>query len=246
MSIPFYNDIDLNNNIITNSGAPTNPNDLANKDYVDVSIENLTSNLNTQFTTLNDTLTTYIDSNIEELNTNITTQIQEIENNYIPEQIAQSIVDNLVTQESTKALSANQGYILSTLISNIPLNTYHNTINRIGTWDEYDLNRIKVEKVISNPTQFYTIQFTELDLTSYEVVNIKGYYTIENSRKWLCDYNVVNSPLDEIDNIKYGIYIYDYDLSTNTLYLYIGTDTLNTLTNQTITFIIEFVNKITE
>lgn len=246
MNIPFFNNIDLNNNIIINSGTPTNPNDLANKNYVDVSIENLTSNLNTQFTTLNDTLTTYIDSNIEELNTDITTQIQEIENNYIPEQIAQSIVDNLVTQETTKALSANQGYTLSTLISNIPLNTYHNTINRIGTWDEYDLNRIKIEKLISNPTQFYTIQFPELDLTSYEVVNIKGYYTIENSRKWLCNYNVVNSPLDEIDNIKYGIYIYDYDLSTNTLYLYIGTDTLNTITNQTITFIIEFVNKITE
>lgn len=245
MSIPFYSNIDLKNNIIINSGTPTNPNDLVNKDYVDVSIEGLTTNLNNQITTLNDTLTAQITNKTSEIDTKFTTEIQNIKTS-IPTQISQNIVDNLETQDTSKSLSANQGYVLNMLINNIPLNTYTSIISKIGVWDNYDLCRVKVDKIITNPTQFYTVQFTELDLDTYEVVNINGYYTIDNSRKWLSKYNVVNSPLDELDNIKYGIYIYDYDISTNTAYLYIGTDTLSTLTDKTITFVLEFANMITQ
>lgn len=245
MSIPFYSNIDLKNNIIINSGTPTNPNDLVNKDYVDVSIEGLTTNLNNQITTLNDTLTAQITNKTSEIDTKFTTEIQNIKTS-IPIQISQNIVDNLETQDTSKSLSANQGYVLNMLINNIPLNTYTSIISKIGVWDNYNLCRVKVDKVITNPTQFYTVQFTELDLDTYEVVNINGYYTIDNSRKWLSKYNVVNSPLDELDNIKYGIYIYDYDISTNTAYLYIGTDTLSTLTDKTITFVLEFANMITQ
>ena len=46
MAIPFYDNIDLNNNKIINLKAPENDGDVSNKKYIDDSISALNTTLN--------------------------------------------------------------------------------------------------------------------------------------------------------------------------------------------------------
>ena len=62
---------------------------------------------------------TTLSTEISTVNTNLTTKITQVETTTIPNAIKAAIVDNLDTEDSNKALSATQGKILKTMISNL-------------------------------------------------------------------------------------------------------------------------------
>ena len=109
MAIPFYDNIDLNNNKIINLKAPENDGDVSNKKYIDDSISALNTTLNAKILEEKADLKDYVDNELLTINTNITNV-----SNSIDTKIQDSIVDNLYTSDAEKTLSANQGVELRT------------------------------------------------------------------------------------------------------------------------------------
>lgn len=85
----------------------TNTSDIANnKSTIDSNTTNINSNRDS-ITALNGTVT------------NISTEVTRIVNTEIPDQIKASIIDSLESTDPNKALSANQGNVLKTMIGNL-------------------------------------------------------------------------------------------------------------------------------
>lgn len=81
----------------------------------ETSAEETHQELLNEISNVNTTLSTEIST----VNTNLTTKITQVETTTIPNAIKAAIVDNLDTEDSNKALSATQGKILKTMISNL-------------------------------------------------------------------------------------------------------------------------------
>lgn len=81
----------------------------------ETSAEETHQELLNEISNVNSTLSTKIST----VNTNLTTKITQIETTTIPNAIKAAIVDNLDTEDSNKALSATQGKVLKTMISNL-------------------------------------------------------------------------------------------------------------------------------
>lgn len=81
----------------------------------ETSAEETHQELLNEISNVNSTLSTEIST----VNTNLTTKITQIETTTIPNAIKATIVDNLDTEDSNKALSATQGKVLKTMISNL-------------------------------------------------------------------------------------------------------------------------------
>ena len=81
----------------------------------ETSAEETHQELLNEISNVNSTLSTEIST----VNTNLTTKITQIETTTIPNAIKAAIVDNLDTEDSNKALSATQGKVLKTMISNL-------------------------------------------------------------------------------------------------------------------------------
>lgn len=146
MSIPFYNDIDLNNNKILNVKLPVNDFDVANKIYIDTEIAevqtqiaelDLDSRIAEIQTQIGDVTTDYnnkinnTNSSVDNLQLSLNNAVDNLEasisqsatdiRNETREQISTSILNsinnNLSSSDIDKSLSAYQGYILNNLIS---------------------------------------------------------------------------------------------------------------------------------
>lgn len=81
----------------------------------ETSAEETHQELLNEISNVNSTLSTEIST----VNTNLTTKITQIETTTISNAIKAAIVDNLDTEDSNKALSATQGKVLKTMISNL-------------------------------------------------------------------------------------------------------------------------------
>ena len=118
MSIPFYSDIDLNNNKIINVANPVNNTDLANKIYVDTQISDLVSSIDAELETLRDDIDTAITTQISQLDTTLSNRItNEVDN--LNQAILDNVIDRLNSTSTTNALSANQGFILNDRLRNL-------------------------------------------------------------------------------------------------------------------------------
>lgn len=251
MSIPFYSDIDLKNNKIINVGAPESDLDIANKQYVDTSILNLSTTINESILLTRTELTEYIDTQITNINTNMNTTVTQI--------LIDNLVDNVTSTDNTKALSANMGHYLSSLIDDINIklteldesdNIYTTTPTVIGLYS-IDTSTIPVYRTILT----YTIppqvsQSIEIDLTqlspdtTLNILNIVGNYQIRDENTPAegntLAYNYYFMQYGINENATIGIYITSYNNVTKKLNIFIGSDTLNQLENEQITFIIEY------
>ncbi len=191
MSLPFFSDIDLLGNTILNIKSPSSNKDLVDKEYVDISIMNLSSDLISNINNVETSLSTQI--------SNIQTNVFNIENN-IPNMIVNSIVDNLNTQSNVHSLSANQGYMLNTAISNLNTsvgliqtsisNLYENRLTNIPTLigSYYENERyqfVKSVNIDNASSGFVSIDIfediPEIDMTTnVEIIDISGTYTDNN------------------------------------------------------------------
>lgn len=241
MNIPFYNNIDLKNNKIINVANPENDTDIANKLYIDTSINTAKQELNESILLQNTQLTDYIDEQVQTINENLTTNVTNI--------LIDNIVDNVASSESSKALSANMGHYLLTLIDDMNksitevsdnINLYSTTPTIIGTYNNHALYRVLVQQEIG-PSSSQTIQ---LDLSNIineniSVVNTGGHYSIVNSDTDTEDYSTYsinhNNTTETI-----GVYINDYNAKSKVLNIYVGANTITQLENQTIDICIEY------
>lgn len=109
------------------------------------------------------------------VNTNLTTKITQIETTTIPNAIKAAIVDNLDTEDSNKALSATQGKVLKTMISNLA-NLRIEVVNELPSTGETNVIYL-VKKTGTNPDvhdeyvyvegNWEKIGNTEVDLSNY-------------------------------------------------------------------------------
>lgn len=241
MSIPYYSDIDLNGNLIKNSGKPVDLDDVVNKSYVDTTLEKLNADLITLNTETKNDLESKIQSEIETIDTKYTKALEDMSSS-IDDLIIGNVEDNLSSTSSTKSLSANQGNVLNNKINNIPINFYSSVETKIGYWEEYNIYRKLITNSVTTPKAYYDIQLSDIATENIEIIDISGFYTIDNNRKWLSKFIPAQSEQETVENIKYGIYVCGIDISTNTVHLYIGSETLNEITNQDITLIIDYKN----
>lgn len=180
MNIPFFSDIDIKGNKILNVGTPSNDNDVANKIYIDTAISVLENTIRGEITTE----TTRIDSDISDLDSRIST-IEDGLDTQINSAILNNIVDNTVTEDATKSLSANQGVELrnqiDTIQSSLKYNEYLDTPVVVGSYFGKDLNRIvitgtiltkpAIKKVnIESPNDIFEQNY------NYEIIKTYGYF----------------------------------------------------------------------
>lgn len=124
-----------------------------------------------EISNVNSTLSTEIST----VNTNLTTKITQIETTTIPNAIKAAIVDNLDTEDSNKALSATQGKVLKTMISNLA-NLRIEVVNELPSTGETNVIYL-VKKARTNPDvhdeyvyvegNWEKIGNTEVDLSNY-------------------------------------------------------------------------------
>ena len=124
-----------------------------------------------EISNVNSTLSTEIST----VNTNLTTKITQIETTTIPNAIKAAIVDNLDTEDSNKALSATQGKVLKTMISNLA-NLRIEVVNELPSTGETNVIYL-VKKAGTNPDvhdeyvyvegNWEKIGNTEVDLSNY-------------------------------------------------------------------------------
>lgn len=137
----------------------------------ETSAEETHQELLNEISNVNSTLSTEIST----VNTNLTTKITQIETTTIPNAIKAAIVDNLDTEDSNKALSATQGKVLKTMISNLA-NLRIEVVNELPSTGETNVIYL-VKKAGANPDvhdeyvyvegNWEKIGNTEVDLSNY-------------------------------------------------------------------------------
>ena len=137
----------------------------------ETSAEETHQELLNEISNVNSTLSTEIST----VNTNLTTKITQIETTTIPNAIKAAIVDNLDTEDSNKALSATQGKVLKTMISNLA-NLRIEVMNALPSTGETNVIYL-VKKAGTNPDihdeyvyvegNWEKIGNTEVDLSNY-------------------------------------------------------------------------------
>lgn len=137
----------------------------------ETSAEETHQELLNEISNVNSTLSTEIST----VNTNLTTKITQIETTTIPNAIKVAIVDNLDTEDSNKALSATQGKVLKTMISNLA-NLRIEVVNELPSTGETNVIYL-VKKTGTNPDvhdeyvyvegNWEKIGNTEVDLSNY-------------------------------------------------------------------------------
>lgn len=137
----------------------------------ETSAEETHQELLNEISNVNSTLSTEIST----VNTNFTTKITQIETTTIPNAIKAAIVDNLDTEDSNKALSATQGKVLKTMISNLA-NLRIEVVNELPSTGETNVIYL-VKKAGTNPDvhdkyvyvegNWEKIGNTEVDLSNY-------------------------------------------------------------------------------
>lgn len=137
----------------------------------ETSAEETHQELLNEISNVNSTLSTEIST----VNTNLTTKITQIETTTIPNAIKAAIVDNLDTEDSNKALSATQGKVLKTMISNLA-NLRIEVVNELPSTGETNVIYL-VKKTGTNPDvhdeyvyvegNWEKIGNTEVDLSNY-------------------------------------------------------------------------------
>lgn len=214
MSIPFYSDIDIKNNKIINSANPINDNDLVNKLFVNTSIENAKTELNQNILIAKNEVTEYVDSQISNIDNNFSSNVEQV--------IQANIVDDILSADSTKALSANMGHYLSTLIDDTNnlivssianINTYviGNQVE-IGKYNNNVLYRLVVQQTIGpQPSQEIQVDLSSIMTDPVAIVNIYGTYKISTTS------------VDEGNTVVYNTYFLQTtkpnDISTNGIYI---------------------------
>lgn len=137
----------------------------------ETSAEETHQELLNEISNVNSTLSTEIST----VSTNLTTKITQIETTTIPNAIKAAIVDNLDTEDSNKALSATQGKVLKTMISNLA-NLRIEVVNELPSTGETNVIYL-VKKAGTNPDvhdeyvyvegNWEKIGNTEVDLSNY-------------------------------------------------------------------------------
>ena len=243
MSIPFYNNIDLHNNKIENLLLPTTEYDASNKLYVDTQIENLRTNINDNILLSEENLTEYIDNQIDNLNTNIPTTVSQI--------VVDNIIDNILSDDNTKSLSANMGKYLSSLIDDnktdivdiyTKLDTYNSNVysytpTYIGKYLDNDLYRVVYDYTFdaeTQPQQNWSIDMSAIfsETPNIIVTDIRGNYILNDKRGF-----IRISPMNVGTE---GIYVQNFDETTYTLNLFLAQNYISMLSGQTIQIIMEY------
>lgn len=137
----------------------------------ETSAEETHQELLNEISNVNSTLSTEIST----VNTNLSSKISQIETTAIPNAIKAAIVDNLDTEDSNKALSATQGKVLKTMISNLA-NLRIEVLNELPSTGETNVIYL-VKKAGTNPDvhdeyvyvegNWEKIGNTEVDLSNY-------------------------------------------------------------------------------
>lgn len=231
MAIPYYDNIDLNNNKIANSKDPEQDKDVVNKIYLDRKIEAINTSVDTKIESKSSELTEYIDGKISTINTNIT----DLDNDII-NRIHENISDDLFTNDALKSLSASKGVELRTRIESIitsleSVNDYTSiedgelpisgnilgisyTRCVIPIYIDTEIGTNIVEHSLVNKISNISVIFK---ISGYLIANKKVYY--------------INT-----DNIK----LIDYDINNNILKLQYSDELLPTLRGNTVYVIIEY------
>lgn len=135
---------------------------------------------------------------ISEVNTNLTNEISQIRTVNIPNAIKESIIDNL--DSTDKALSANQGNILKTMIGNLA-NLRIEVVTKLPSTGEVNVIYL-VKKVGKNPDvhdEYIYVENTWEKIGNTEV-DLSNYYTKEQVYSKSEVYTKT-----EVDNIKNDI-----------------------------------------
>lgn len=137
----------------------------------ETSAEKTHQKLLNEISNVNSTLSTEIST----VSTNLSSKISQIETTAIPNAIKAAIVDNLDTEDSNKALSATQGKVLKTMISNLA-NLRIEVLNELPSTGETNVIYL-VKKAGTNPDvhdeyvyvegNWEKIGNTEVDLSNY-------------------------------------------------------------------------------
>lgn len=243
MSIPFYSNIDLHNNKIENLLLPTTEYDASNKLYVDTQIENLNASVNDSILLSEENITTYIDNQISNINTNIPTIVSQI--------VLDNIIDNILSDDNTKALSANMGKYLSSLIDDnktdivdiyTRLDTYNSNIysytpTLVGKYLDNDLYRVVYDYTFdteTQPLQNWPIDMSTIFLGSpiITVTDIRGSYMLNDKRGFI--------GIWPMNTATEGIYVQNFDEATYTLNLWLAPNYISILPGQTIQIVMEY------
>ena len=137
---------------------------------------------------------------ISEVNTNLTNDISQIRTVNIPNAIKESIIDNLDSTATDKALSANQGNILKTMIGNLA-NLRIEVVTELPSTGEVNVIYL-VKKVGKNPDvhdEYIYVENTWEKIGNTEV-DLSNYYTKEQVYSKSEVYTKT-----EVDNIKNDI-----------------------------------------
>lgn len=178
MSIPFYSNINLNNNTLENIKTPVNDTDGVNKQYVDTQIQTSATNVKQE-------LNNNIDSKVSDLRESINA-VDEKTNNIstnIDTSIKATIVDNLETLAADKSLSANQGYILANRIKEI---SSQMAISTLSYWDgnnntDNPSNLVLWQSILNNASGSGALVCTAKDkIFGYFIIDGAYVYTILN------------------------------------------------------------------
>ena len=137
---------------------------------------------------------------ISEVNTNLTNEISQIRTVNIPNAIKESIIDNLDSTATDKALSANQGNILKTMIGNLA-SLRIEVVTELPSTGEVNVIYL-VKKVGKNPDvhdEYIYVENTWEKIGNTEV-DLSNYYTKEQVYSKSEVYTKT-----EVDNIKNDI-----------------------------------------
>lgn len=139
----------------------------------ETSAEKTHQELLNEISNVNSTLSTEIST----VSTNLSSKISQIETTAIPNAIKAAIVDNLDTEDSNKALSATQGKVLKTMISNLA-NLRIEVLNELPSTGETNVIYL-VKKAGTNPDVHDEYVYVEgnWEKIGNTEVNLSNYYT---------------------------------------------------------------------
>lgn len=144
---------------------------------------------------------TTLSTEISTVNTNLTTKITQVETTTIPNAIKAAIVDNLDTEDSNKALSATQGKILKTMISNLA-NLRIEVVSELPETGETNVIYL-VKKSGTNPDTYDEYVYVEgnWEKIGNTEIDLSNYYTKDQvySKSETYNQNEVNTLITEIE-----------------------------------------------
>lgn len=163
----------------------------------ETSAEKTHQELLNEISNVNTTLSTEIST----VNTNLTTKITQVETTTIPNAIKAAIVDNLDTEDSNKALSATQGKILKTMISNLA-NLRIEVVSELPETGETNVIYL-VKKSGTNPDTHDEYVYVEgnWEKIGNTEIDLSNYYTKDQvySKSETYNQNEVNTLITEIE-----------------------------------------------